>query len=78
MNAERSFVVKPARSQRHGRRRTRLADRCAREAAQVLGGASYVKGTKTEWLYRGVRIMALGGGSEEILLGLAGRQLGYI
>jgi acyl-CoA dehydrogenase len=49
----------------------------AREAAQVLGGASYVKGTKTERLYREVRVLAIGGGSEEILLDLAGRQLGY-
>jgi acyl-CoA dehydrogenase len=28
-------------------------------------------------LYREVRVLAIGGGSEEILLDLAGRQLGY-
>lgn len=56
---------------------TRTFELVAREAAQVLGGASYVKGTKTERLYREVRVMAIGGGSEEILLDLAGRQLGY-
>jgi acyl-CoA dehydrogenase len=56
---------------------TRTFELIAREAAQVLGGASYVKGTKTERLYREVRVMAIGGGSEEILLDLAGRQLGY-
>jgi acyl-CoA dehydrogenase len=56
---------------------TRTFEWVAREAAQVLGGASFVKGTKTERLYREVRVMAIGGGSEEILLDLAGRQLGY-
>jgi acyl-CoA dehydrogenase len=56
---------------------TRTFELVAREAAQVLGGASFVKGTKTERLYREVRVMAIGGGSEEILLDLAGRQLGY-
>ena len=49
----------------------------AREAAQVLGGASFVEGTKTERIYREVRVVAIGGGSEEIMLDLAGRQLGY-
>ncbi|GLR65687.1 acyl-CoA dehydrogenase [Acidocella aquatica] len=56
---------------------TRTFERVAREAAQVLGGASYIRGTKTERLYREVRVYAIGGGSEEILLDLAGRQLGY-
>ena len=49
----------------------------AREAAQVLGGASYLKGSKVERIYREVRVNAIGGGSEEIMLDLAGRQLGY-
>jgi acyl-CoA dehydrogenase len=56
---------------------TRAFELVAREAAQVLGGASYIKGTLTERLYREVRVLAIGGGSEEILLDLAGRQLGY-
>ena len=49
---------------------------CAREAAQVLGGASYLKGSITERLYREVRVQAIGGGSEEIMRDLASRQLG--
>jgi len=49
----------------------------AREAAQVLGGASFIRGNKIERIYREVRVMAIGGGSEEILLDLAGRQLGF-
>lgn len=49
---------------------------CAREAAQILGGASYLRGDTVERLYREVRVQAIGGGSEEIMRDLAGRQLG--
>ena len=56
---------------------TRMLESVAREAAQVLGGASYLKGSKVERIYREVRVNAIGGGSEEIMLDLAGRQLGY-
>jgi len=50
---------------------------CAREASQILGGASYVRGGKgqlVERLYREVRGTAIPGGSEEIMLELAMRQ----
>ena len=50
---------------------------CAREAAQVFGGLSYVRGgqgEKVERLYREVRAYAIPGGSEEIMLDLAVRQ----
>jgi acyl-CoA dehydrogenase len=56
---------------------TRMLEAVARDAAQVLGGASYMKGSKVERIYREVRVNAIGGGSEEIMLDLAGRQLGY-
>jgi acyl-CoA dehydrogenase len=49
---------------------------CAREAAQILGGASYVRGNPVERIYREVRVNAIGGGSEEIMRDLAARQLG--
>jgi len=49
---------------------------CAREAAQILGGASYLQGDTVERLYREVRVQAIGGGSEEIMRDLASRQLG--
>lgn len=55
---------------------TTLLEFCAREAAQILGGASYVLGTKIERIYREVRVLAIGGGSEEIMRDLAARQLG--
>jgi acyl-CoA dehydrogenase len=49
---------------------------CAREAAQILGGASYLRGSVVERLYREVRVQAIGGGSEEIMRDLASRQIG--
>lgn len=54
---------------------TRTLEAVAREAAQVLGGMSYIRGSKVERIYREVRVNAIGGGSEEIMLDLAGRQL---
>lgn len=50
---------------------------CAREASQILGGASYTregKGQRIERLYREVRSYAIPGGSEEILMTFAMRQ----
>ena len=54
---------------------TRMLEHVVREAAQVLGGASYITGSKIERIYREVRVNAIGGGSEEIMLDLAGRQM---
>ena len=52
-----------------------------REAMQILGGAGYLKANsgpgKVERIYREVRVNAIGGGSEEIMLDLASRQLGF-
>ena len=56
---------------------TKTMDFCAREASQVLGGASCIRGghgERIERLYREVRQNAIAGGSEEILLDLAMRQ----
>ena len=53
---------------------TRTMEFCAREAAQILGGASFVRGSRIERIYREVRVMAIGGGSEEIMFDLAARQ----
>jgi len=49
---------------------------CASEAMQVLGGAGYLRGSRIERIYREVKVMAIGGGSEEILRDLAARQMG--
>lgn len=55
---------------------TRCMEFCAREAMQILGGAGFIRGHRVERIYREVRVMAIGGGSEEIMLDLAARQLG--
>lgn len=55
---------------------TRTMEFCAREACQILGGASFVRGSRVERIYREVRVMAIGGGSEEIMFDLASRQFG--
>lgn len=56
---------------------TKGFDLCARESTQIMGGAACVRGgpgEKVERLYREVRINAIGGGSEEILMDLVTRQ----
>lgn len=55
---------------------TRTMEYCAREAMQILGGAGYMRGQRIERIYREVRVMAIGGGSEEIMNDLAARQMG--
>lgn len=52
-------------------------DLCARESTQMMGGAACVRGgpgEKVERLYREVRVNAIAGGSEEVLMDLAMRQ----
>jgi acyl-CoA dehydrogenase len=55
---------------------TETMEYCAREAMQILGGAGFIRGHRVERIYREVRVMAIGGGSEEIMRDLAARQLG--
>ena len=54
---------------------TETMEFCAREAMQILGGAGFIRGHRVERIYREVRVMAIGGGSEEIMRDLAARQL---
>ena len=56
---------------------TRTMEFCAREACQILGGASFMRGCRVERIYREVRVMAIGGGSEEIMFDLASRQYNF-
>ena len=49
---------------------------CADQAVQILGGMGFMRGTKSERLYREAKVMMIGGGSEEIMKDLAARQLG--
>lgn len=54
---------------------TRALEFCASEAMQILGGAGYLRGNRIENVYREVKVIAIGGGSEEIMRDLAARQM---
>ncbi|WP_042364779.1 acyl-CoA dehydrogenase family protein [Streptacidiphilus neutrinimicus] len=47
------------------------------ESLQLHGGTGYMRESEIERHYRDVRILAIGGGADEILTGLAARRLGY-
>jgi acyl-CoA dehydrogenase len=49
---------------------------CADAAVQILGGMGFMRGTRSERIYREVKVMMIGGGSEEIMKELAARQSG--
>ena len=55
---------------------TKTLEYVASEAMQILGGAGYLRGNRVERAYREVKVMAIGGGSEEIMKDLAVRQMG--
>eukprot|EP00928_Gymnodinium_smaydae_P022536 TRINITY_DN18894_c2_g1_i1.p1 TRINITY_DN18894_c2_g1~~TRINITY_DN18894_c2_g1_i1.p1 ORF type:complete len:462 (-),score=104.56 TRINITY_DN18894_c2_g1_i1:70-1455(-) len=60
---------------------TKSCEYCAREALQIFGGAGYTrtgKGEKVERIYRELRPIAIGGGSEEIMLNLAASQFRFV
>lgn len=53
---------------------TRALEKSVREAQQILGGAGYNKagkGARIEQISRDVRVHVVGGGSEDIMMGLA-------
>jgi len=50
---------------------------CAREALHVLGGTAYSGSARLERIFRESRIFAVGGGTEEVLRDLAGRQMNF-
>ncbi|MDP6872358.1 MAG: acyl-CoA dehydrogenase family protein [Alphaproteobacteria bacterium] len=55
---------------------TKTLEFCASEAMQIFGGAGYLRGNLVERVYREVKVLAIGGGSEEIMRDLAVRQMG--
>ena len=50
---------------------------CADQAVQMLGAMGFMRGTRSERIYREVKVMMIGGGADEIMKELAARQLGY-
>lgn len=55
---------------------TKALEFVASEAMQIMGGAGYLRGCRVECIYREVKVLAIGGGSEEIMRDLAVRQMG--
>lgn len=55
---------------------TNCVEFCAKEGVQIFGGAGFIRGAKVERIYRETKVLAIGGGAEEIMKDLAARQLG--
>ncbi len=55
---------------------TRTMQFCADQAVQILGGMGFMRGTRSERIYREAKVMMIGGGSEEIMKDLAARKFG--
>lgn len=51
-----------------------VASRCV----QLLGGAGYIRGGKSERIFRETKVLSIGGGASEVLADLAARQLGWV
>ncbi len=51
---------------------------CADAGVQILGGMGYMRGTVCERIYREVKVLTIGGGTEEIMKDLAARQWGVV
>nr|WP_312867521.1 acyl-CoA dehydrogenase family protein [Amycolatopsis pithecellobii] len=54
-----------------------VAEWVVSEAVQLHGGLGYLRESEVERHYRDVRILGIGGGTNEILTGLAAKRLGY-
>lgn len=50
---------------------------CADQAVQILGGLGFMRGMKSERVYRDAKAIMIGGGTEEILKELAARKLHF-
>lgn len=57
---------------------TQCVELCAKEAVQILGGGGFIRGAKSERIYRETKVLSIGGGAEEIMKELAARQMGLL
>lgn len=53
------------------------AEWVASQAVQLFGGMGYMSESEVERIYRDTRILGIGGGTTEILTGLAAKKMGY-
>ena len=53
---------------------TQTMQHCADTAVQILGGMGFMRGTVSERIYREVKVLTIGGGTEEIMKELAASQ----
>ena len=51
---------------------------CADAGVQILGGMGFMRGTVCERIYREVKVLTIGGGTDEIMKELAARQWGIV
>ena len=56
---------------------TSTCEYVAGEAVQILGGAGFMRGCKSERIFRETKVMSIGGGASEIMKDLASRQMGH-
>jgi acyl-CoA dehydrogenase len=73
LESDPNFVAQVCMLKNHA---TQAMQFCADQAVQILGGMGYMRGTRSERIYREVKVMMIGGGAEEIMKDLAARQLG--
>lgn len=73
LESDPDFVAQVCMLKNHA---TQAMQFCADQAVQILGGMGYMRGTRSERIYREVKVMMIGGGAEEIMKDLAARQLG--
>ena len=56
---------------------TSMLESVVADAVQILGGAGYLRGAKSERIFRETKVLSIGGGASEIMKDLATRQLGW-
>jgi acyl-CoA dehydrogenase len=56
---------------------TETLEYTAGKCVQILGGSGYIRGCKSERIFRESKVLSIGGGASEVLADLAARQLGW-